>query len=79
MLKPKFCFAEHQQDSCYALAGSFTGFLIRSFGWTAYKNFYRKVKKSRLPATFRKAFGITIDEADYRWRKYLFPVRTVRQ
>src|SRR5207253_2889153 len=40
LLSPKFFFADANAYSCYVLAGSFTGFLIRRYGVEAYRKFF---------------------------------------
>jgi hypothetical protein len=56
----------------YLLAGSFTGFLIRRFGWDAYERFYRRQwDHRRVAVRFAKHFGMTLEEAEQRWRSAL--------
>jgi hypothetical protein len=72
MLSRKFFFAKANCWACYMLAGSFTGFLIRKFGWKAYKRFYSRAEgKWRFDAKFVKHFGLTLEEAEEQWRTEL--------
>jgi hypothetical protein len=49
--------------------GSFTGFLIRRFGWDAYRRFYRAaLPNERFDYTFRSHFGLDLEEAEVQWR-----------
>jgi hypothetical protein len=55
--------------SCYLLAGSFTGFLIRHCGWERYRRFYREAKASDFRETFKKCMGLSLEVAESRWRR----------
>jgi hypothetical protein len=68
LLKPSFFFAEPQRHACYALAGSFTGFLVRRFGWQQYHKFFRHCNGIRFRAKFKKCFGVTLEKAEWQWR-----------
>jgi hypothetical protein len=80
LLDEKF-FREGNCWPHYVLAGSFTGFLIRRFGWDAYKRFYCGLQgDSRFDRRFARRFGLTLEEAEGQWRqelleKYYAPVR----
>src|SRR5262249_51452329 len=54
LLKPEFFFAPPQCHACYVLAGSFTGFLIRRYGWDRYRWFYRASNDERWQEKFRR-------------------------
>jgi hypothetical protein len=70
LLDHQFFFAE--ANTCYVLAGSFTGFLIRTFGLDAYRRFYRgQVQIRRFDERFSKHFGLTLEEVEEQWRKEL--------
>lgn len=71
LLKRSFFFAEPQRHSCYVLAGSFTGFLIRRFGWDSYRSFYRVANARNFRGQFGKLFGLTLEQAERRWRNEL--------
>jgi hypothetical protein len=68
LLESKFFFFEPQRWTCYILAGSFTGFLIRRFGWDRYRKLYRRCRNIRFRATFQKCIGISLDKAEWQWR-----------
>lgn len=76
LLRSKFFFAEPQRPTCYILAGSFTGFLIRRFGWDRYRKLYRRCSPFRFRATFRKCIGITLEAAEWQWRNELMTCRS---
>ena len=67
----KFFFADANRNSCYVLAGSFTGFLIRRYGVEAYRKFFRKTNASNFPDYFRKVFGVTFAKAEWQWHTEL--------
>jgi hypothetical protein len=72
MLGRKFFFAKENCWGCYMLAGSFTGFLLRRFGWETYKQFYYRAQgKRRFDTKFVKHFGLTLEEAEEQWRAEL--------
>jgi hypothetical protein len=57
-----------RRHACYLLAGSFTGFLIRHYGWESYRRFYCLANEHAFRATFRKCFDMSLQTAEYRWR-----------
>jgi hypothetical protein len=68
LLKPRFFFDESRQYACYVLAGSFTGFLIRRYGWPQYRKLFRLCRGTRLRAKFQKCLGVTLEKAEWQWR-----------
>lgn len=74
LLRSKYFFAEPQRRSCYTLAGSFTGFLIRRFGWDRYRRLYRRCDGFRFRAKFRKCIGVSLEEAEWQWRNEVMPI-----
>src|SRR5262249_49178579 len=42
LLESRVFFAEEYRHACYALAGSFTGYLIRHYGFERYRSFHRR-------------------------------------
>jgi hypothetical protein len=68
LLRPEFFFAEQNRYSCYALAGSFSGFLIRRYGWERYRNLFRLCGRGGFRKTFEKCFGVSLEKAEWRWR-----------
>ena len=65
MLDPRSFFAPDQIHASYALAGGFTGFLIRRFGWDHYRRYYSKVDRWTSRSFFRRHFGMSFEAA---WR-----------
>jgi hypothetical protein len=54
----------------YCLAGSFTDFLIRRFGWSRYKRFFAESASAKhFRATFERSFGVTLEEAERQWHR----------
>lgn len=71
LLKPSFFFSPEYQDACYRLAGSFSGFLIRRYGWKKYRQCYRTAGIGYLRRKFKRAFGVSLDEAEMKWQRAL--------
>jgi hypothetical protein len=72
LLDEEFFFDEANRFACYVLAGSFSGFLIRRFGWEAYKRLYCELWGDfAFDAKFRKHFGLSLKEAKEQWRDEL--------
>ena len=44
----------------YLLAGSFTGYLVRRFGWNDYRRFYRAAAEDDLEVVFRRTFRVLV-------------------
>jgi hypothetical protein len=59
----------------YALAGGFTGFLIRRVGWDTYQQFFRNAMPRNFRAVFKRVFGITLLAAEREWRRDLLEQR----
>lgn len=68
LLKWKGYFSRSRRNDYYMLAGGFTGFLIRRFGWESYGKFYRSACGFNFRSGFKKAFGISLDRAECLWR-----------
>ena len=71
LLQESFFFGRLETQACYVLAGSFTGFLIRRFGWEMYSTYYRKANRLNYHKLFVKCFGITLVQAEWQWRDEL--------
>ena len=71
LLNPRFFFSDIHRHSCYLLAGSFTGFLIRRYGWNAYCSFYRNCDSVFLLLQFKQRFGVSLEQAEQEWRRAL--------
>jgi tetratricopeptide (TPR) repeat protein len=56
----------------YMLAGSFTGHLVRRFGWDDYLRFYRAAAEDDLEVVFRRTFREPLSEVERQWRADLF-------
>jgi hypothetical protein len=68
LLNPKFFFDEQHIHSCYVLAGGFTSFLIRRYGWHKYCQLYRRCNGIRFRAKFERCFGVSLEKAEWQWR-----------
>jgi hypothetical protein len=80
LLNREFFFFGSQSDSCYALAGSFTGFLIRRYGWDRYRTLYclgnwihiREALRCwdgvYFCRVFQECIGVGLEEAESQWR-----------
>jgi hypothetical protein len=77
LLNDGFFYSEPYRGACYVLAGSFAGFLIRRFGWERYRAFYKMASRFLLPWQFRKAFGMSLREAEIRWRSHLLALEVL--
>jgi len=66
LLDPRYFFSSDRVHASYALAGAFTGFLIRRFGWDHYRGFYRKAECWTFRSVFQRHFGMRLEEA---WRR----------
>jgi hypothetical protein len=71
LLSRRFFFARANSHPCYVLAGSFSSFLIQQFGWHSYLRFFRAAGPIRFRSMFRQHFGMTLEDAERRWRDYL--------
>jgi hypothetical protein len=71
LLQESFFFGRPETEACYVLAGSFTGFLIRRWGWEMYGTYYRKANRRNYHQLFVKCFGITLVQAEWQWRDEL--------
>jgi hypothetical protein len=81
MLKTSFFRDPNREHTCYLLAGSFTGFLIRRFGWRTYRRFYRAVVAwgGYYRWVFRRHFGLTLEQAEWQWRNELLVPDIIRR
>lgn len=67
LLDPSGFFAEEHRHACYTLAGGFTGFLIRRFGWDGYRDLYRNANHRTFRYRFQKQFGLALEDAWRHW------------
>jgi hypothetical protein len=81
MLKKSFFRDPCREHACYLLAGSFTGFLVRRFGWRTYRRFYRAVVGwgGFYRWVFRRHFGLTLEQAEWQWRNELIVPAIIRR
>ena len=68
MLDPAFFFDPANRGMCYGLAGWFTFYTVRRFGWPAYVRFFRKATARNFAAAFAATFGVSLAEAEADWR-----------
>jgi hypothetical protein len=72
LLDPSFFVDGENIHHSYFMAGSFTGFLIRRFGWDTYRQFYRKARADLLvELPWRDHFGMYLEELEQQWRSEL--------
>jgi hypothetical protein len=71
LLRPSVFHAPSNEDASYRLAGSFTGFLIRRYGWKRYRRLYRTADSVFFRRSFRKVVGVSLEEAERKWRSAL--------
>ena len=78
LLDQRYFFSAVNMHRCYALAGGFTGFLIRRFGWDAYREYYRRADQWTFRARFQKQFGISLEEGFGKyWRDRSLAIKTL--
>jgi hypothetical protein len=78
LLKNSFFRAPGWEHDCYVLAGSFTGFLIRRLGWGTYRRFYKEVRWRGYRKALKRVLGMTLEEAEARWRAEILLAQTLR-
>ena len=61
-----------QRSRNYLLSGSFTGFLVKSHGWPAYRSWYGQATSRNCAASFQQHFAIDLETAERAWREELF-------
>ncbi len=61
----------------YSLAGSFTGFLLRRYGWERYRRLYRCGACAE--RRFAKVMGVTFADAERQWRDELIAMEPQRR
>jgi len=68
LLDEGFFFAEQRRHTCYLLAGSFTGFLLRRYGQKAYRRLYARASRRNFGRELHRCMGVSLDEAERQWR-----------
>lgn len=61
-------YAESERNRRYAIAGSFTSFLIRRHGWDQYRRLYRKCNGRKFRPKIEKCYGSTMEQLEKDWR-----------
>lgn len=79
LLKPRFFFAEPQRYSCYIIAGSFTGFLIRRYGWQPYRKLFRLCDGIGFRPKFETCFGVSLEKAEWQWRNEIIVMEVLNR
>jgi hypothetical protein len=69
LLKRKFFFSEANRTRSYFLAASFTGFLIRHYGWEKYKKLYGHAYDVGFKLSFKQLVGVSFETAETLWRE----------
>jgi hypothetical protein len=69
LLKRNLFFSKANRTRSYYLAASFTGFLIRQYGWDKYKRLYRHSYDIGFKLSFRQLVGVSFEAAENRWRE----------
>jgi hypothetical protein len=70
LLKKKSFKIRAQGFQSYALAGSFTGFLLRRFGRDVYLSFYESMYNGwHFDRKFTEHFGLTLESAENEWQR----------
>jgi len=68
-------YFQMQKHAAYPLAGSFTGYLVRQFGWETYRRFYADANAKNFERAFERHFGVTLMAAEQNWKRYLMERR----
>jgi hypothetical protein len=78
LLDRKFFFSDPYRRFCYILAGSFTGFLIRRFGWDTYRRLFCMAVRVRFHVALQRCCGQSLERAEAEWRAELQTVAVLR-
>ena len=65
----------YTSSNSYYVAGSFTGHLIRRFGWERYREFFNRAGTKDFEATFGHVYGMSLLAAEHQWREELLERR----
>jgi len=68
-------YFQAQKYASYPLAGSFTGYLVKQFGWETYLRFYADANAKNFERAFERHFGVTLMAAEQAWKRYLMERR----
>ena len=75
LLRQQFFYSERNRSRCYTLAASFTGFLIRTYGWERYKKLYRHSYGIGFRLSFKQLIGVRFDTVEAQWREEIISGR----
>jgi len=77
LLDEQFFFSPPHRHYCYMISGSFTGFLLRRFGWEKYRQLYQCAQAAAFERQFLKVIGVSLEVAEEEWcresQRYLRP------
>jgi hypothetical protein len=73
LLDPNNFYNKSRAQTNYALAGSFSGFLIRRFGRERYLDFYQRATPEGFERCVAGCFGLTLAEVEACWRRWVIP------
>jgi hypothetical protein len=71
LLKTSHFYDDRHKDSSYILAGSFTGFLIRNYGWENYGKMFRSARQTGVRRALLNHFGRNPEDLERDWRAEL--------
>jgi hypothetical protein len=78
LLRHRLFFNVFEPGYSEAFAGSFTGYLIRRYGWSAYRRLYRVSIGLGFRTIFRLCLGTRFEHAEADWKRTL-PARAKMQ
>jgi hypothetical protein len=79
LLDPDRFYQQEPLHASYLLAGSFIGFLICRYGKERYRDLYRRATFQSFERCFYDCFGLTLAEAEARWRVEIATTQLLRQ
>jgi hypothetical protein len=79
LIGPNSFYEQKQLHAAYCIAGSFTDFLIRRYGKDLHRHFYSRATLRNFERCFLDSFGLTLSEADVRWRVEIATTQLLRQ
>ena len=69
LLDPVVFFAPRDTEACYDLAGGFTRWLIDTFGWVRYREFFNRATSANFGEMFEKKFDMRVCDAEKGWHR----------
>ena len=76
LLSPGYFFARKRRAACYEAAASFSEYLVRRHGWPGYLAFYKRSRALLFHHHFRRAFGVSLRQAEREWRAGAWAVQS---